>query len=364
MKTLESITSPRSEAMKTSFLRVGLIGCGERGAVIAAETVKTRNMRLAMVMDANADLARDLGERFEVPWTTNLDALLSSEQVQGIIISTPHFLHAEQAIRAAQAGKHIMVEKPMATSLEDAVAMARAARKAGVALSCILPYRYQPRILAAKALINAGALGELFGVSFMYQEDKFADYWQRGHKGRTTSDWRMRWETSGGGVLITSVIHHLDWLRYLPGLEIAEVSARYATLDSPGAVEDTMSLCLQYENRAIGTVNASSCVRGADMVEFRLWGRDGHMSLTPPYQYYSLRLVNGKRPGQWHEFGSPRGVASRDVEYFQRFADRVHNGEEPEITAQDGLAVQAIVEAAYRSGQSGRAEPVNRGPWL
>lgn len=363
MKTVESAPSARPAAMKTSFLRLGLIGCGERGAMLAAETAKTRNTRLAMVMDASPDLARDLGQRFEVPWTTDLDGLLSNEQVETVIISTPHFLHATQAIRAAQAGKHIMVEKPMATSLQEAVGAVRAARAAGVAISNILPYRYQPRVLTAKSLIDAGAIGELFGVSLIYQEDKFADYWQRGHKGRTTSDWRMRWETSGGGVLITSVIHHLDWLRYLPSLEVAEVSARYSTMDSPGAVEDTISLCLRYVNGAIGTVNASSCVRGADLVEFRFWGRDGHISLTPPYQYYSLRLVNGKRPGQWHEFTGPRGVAGRDVEYLQRFADRVQRGEAPEITAEDGLAVQAIVDAAYRSGQSGRAEPVSHGPW-
>jgi predicted dehydrogenase len=105
-------------------------------------------------------------------------------------------------------------------------------------------------------------------------------------------------------------------------------------------------------------------VRGADIVEFRLWGRDGHLSLTPPYQFYSLRLVDGKRPGQWHTFSGVRGVAQRDVEYFQRFADRISSGEAPDVTAEDGLAAQAIVEAGYRSAQTGRAERVEQGPWF
>jgi len=315
-----------------------------------------------MIMDANPARAQDLAQRFAVPWTTDLDEILASDRVDAVVISTPHHLHAEQAVRAAEAGKHVIIEKPIATTLEDAVGAVRAARKAGVHFSVNLSYRYLPHVQKAKSLIEAGILGDLFGVSLVYQKERFADYWA-GHTGRTTSDWRMRRETSGGGVLINLVIHYLDLLRYLPGREIVEVSCAHATIENPGEVEDTAVMWVRYENGAVGSVNASSCVRGADVVEFHLWGRDGHLSLTPPYQFYSLRVVDGKRPGQWHEFSGVRGVGQRDVEYFQRFSDRILRGDPPEVTAEDGLAAQAIVDAAYRSAQSGRAIQVERGPW-
>jgi predicted dehydrogenase len=283
--------------------------------------------------------------------------------VDAVIISTPHHLHAPQAIRAIDAGKHVLVEKPLATTLKDAVSIVQAARKAGVQLSIIFPYRYMSRILKAKALIEAGALGELFGVSLTFHDDKFASYWQGGHTGRSVSDWRQRWETSGGGFVIATVIHHIDWLRYLPGLDIVEVSAKYTTWDSPGEVEDTLMMWFRYENGALGTINASSCVRGTDLVEFRFWGRDGQISLAQPYQFYSLKRVDGKRPGLWHEFSDFRGISQRDVEYLQRFSDHVLRGEGPEITGEDGLAVQAIIEAAYESSRTGQVLKVERGPW-
>jgi predicted dehydrogenase len=342
---------------------MAVIGCGERGAGCCTAIARTSNCSLAMTMDASPDRARDLGERFGVPWTASLEEVLASDGVDAVVISTPHHLHAPQAIAAAQAGKHIVIEKPLATSLRDALAVVETARRAGVHFSVNLSYRYLPYVMKAKALIESGILGELQGASLIYQKERFADYWA-GHTTRASSDWRMRRETSGGGVLITMVIHFIDLLRHLPGVDIVEVSSAHATLESPGEVEDVAALWLRYENGALGTVNASSCARGADIVEFRLWGRDGHLSLTPPYQFYSLRLVDGKRPGQWHTFSGVRGVAQRDVEYFQRFADRISRGEAPDVTAEDGLAAQAIVEAGYRSAQTGRAERVEREPWL
>jgi predicted dehydrogenase len=76
-----------------------------------------------------------------------------------------------------------------------------------------------------------------------------------------------------------------------------------------------------------------------------------------------LLAIDGVRPGQWHGFSDPKGIKPRDVEYLQRFAERVLQGEPPEITGEDGLAAQAIVEAAYESARTGRAVRVARGPW-
>ncbi len=360
----QAILSNRHQAGSTAaVLRVGLVGCGERGVALCSELRRTANARLTLAMDANPALAQDVGRRFDVPSTTDLDAVLSSDQVDAVIIATPHHLHAPQAIAAARAGKHVMVEKPLATRFAEAVDVVREARRAGIRLSTILPYRYQPPVVQARELVRAGAVGELFGVSLTFHDDRFVDYWRGGYTARTTSDWRLRWETSGGGLFITSIIHQADWLRFVPQVEVVEIAAHYATFDSPGEVEDTLTMSMRYENGALGTVSASSCVRGTDLMEFRLWGRDGHVSIGTPPQFYSLKVVDGNRPGRWHRFNGVAGLKHRDIEYLQRFAASVLAGEEPEITDEDGLAAQAIVEAAYESARTGRAVQVARRPW-
>jgi predicted dehydrogenase len=346
-----------------TVLRTGLIGCGGRGAALADAISGTGNTRLTMVMDLSKKLSQNLGDRLRVPWTTELAEILDSKLLDAVLICTPHHLHASQVIQAAKSGKHIMIEKPFATSLREAVAAYQEVRKAGVHLSVILNHRYSPEIRAAKALIGMGALGELFGASLIFQEDKPLSYWRGGLTGRASSDWRMKWETSGGGVLIMTIIHYLDLLRYLPALEIVEVSAKYATLDSPGEVEDAITLWLRYENGSLGTVNGSSCARGIgtdELVEFRLWGRNGHISLTPPRQFYSLRLIGQRKPGQWHQFAGARGLADMNVEYIRRFSAHVLQGLDPEISGEEGLALQAIVEAAYESARQGKVIQVQR----
>lgn len=343
-------------------LRVALVGCGERGEGCSTAIARTSNMRLALTMDAEPARAEDLARRFNVPWTASFEEVLASDSVDAVVICTPHHLHAGQVAAAAGAGKHVIVEKPIATSLDSAVMAVEAARRTGVHVSVNLSYRYFPHIQEARSLIKAGVLGDLFGVSLVFQTERFSDYWE-GHTGRTASDWRMRRELSGGGILINVLFHHLDLMRFLPGEEIVEVACTHATLENPGEVEDSVALWVRYERGAVGTVNASTCVRGADVVEFRLWGRDGHLSLTPPFQFYSLRIVDGRRPGRWHAVAGRRGVRQRDVEYFERTARCILKGDPPEVTAGDGLAVQALTDAAYRSAQTGQAVRVEGGPW-
>ncbi|MGH2617720.1 MAG: Gfo/Idh/MocA family protein, partial [Thermomicrobiales bacterium] len=116
-------------------LRIGIIGCGEIAVRMAAAIAGSRHAQHVMVMDTRAALAQDLGEQYGVPWTDNVDVLLANPAVDAVYIAVPHHLHAPLTIRAAAAGKHVLVEKPIATTLADAEAMIAAARASGVWLS-------------------------------------------------------------------------------------------------------------------------------------------------------------------------------------------------------------------------------------
>jgi predicted dehydrogenase len=113
-------------------LRIGMIGCGEIGVRTAAAIASSEHAQHIMVMDTRAALAQDLGETYGVPWTDRVEDLLANPAVEVVYIAVPHHLHASLTIQAAEAGKHILVEKPIAITLADAEAMIAAARANGV----------------------------------------------------------------------------------------------------------------------------------------------------------------------------------------------------------------------------------------
>ncbi|MDY7080490.1 MAG: bi-domain-containing oxidoreductase [Chloroflexota bacterium] len=332
-------------------LRVGLIGCGEIAVQSARGAHEAPNASLAIAMDVNEKVAKDMAECYNIPYTVDVEELLESDDVDAVLISVPHHLHAPLTIQAARQGKHIMVEKPIATNIEDADQMIAACRQAGVKLSVIYCQRYWSHVQKAKKLIDQGALGDILGSELAFQLDKPPSYWTGGYSGRVTTDWRLSKEKSGGGLLIFNIVHYLDMFRYLTGLEVTRVYGEYGTLDTPIETEDTLSVTLRYSNRAIGNIIASSCVRGSmSPAELRIWGTDGQMVLENSLHFYSLRQVNGHSSGQWHSLDA-MSLSNDRAEFVTRFARAVLNDEEPEISGRDGRAIQAIVEAIYTSGE-------------
>ena len=358
-------SKPKSRRAKSpgveQTLRIAVVGCGGRGTTSTMDVQNARYTSLALVMDINQEQAQQTGESLGVPWTRSYEEVLNDRSVDAVFINTPHHLHAEQAIMAADAGKHIIVEKPLAHNLEAATRIVEAAKKAGVEFSVWLGRRYYPQVVKAKGLLSAGALGSLLGASVTHNLYRPPFYWQRGADG-TSSDWRSRKETGGGGVLIMNSIYYLDWLLHLSGLDVTEVSARSATLQGDAEVEDSLVMWLTFENGALATFNSSSCVRGLEsgpeLAEFRMWGTDGHLSLTPPFQFFSSNLVDGKRPERWHPLAPLPKLQSPNIEYLERFSYAVLNAQPVEIPGEDGLKLQAVIEAAYRSSQKGSTVPV------
>ena len=358
---------PRSAApvaaRSSRTVGVALIGCGGRGLDVAGFVVAATTTSLAMVMDADPARAANAGEKLGVPWTTSLDAVLSNDRVEAVFVATPHHLHAGSAVEAAKAGRHVMVEKPLAHDLVDARLIVEAAREAGVRLSTWLGVRYDPRVAAARHVAGSGVLGDLLGASLTYH------YLERPYslsRGETpgTSSWRTRWTTAGGGVLMNRAVHYLDVLRHVPGVEIVEVSARYTCPSGPVEVENAIVMWLRYDNGALATLNVSSSVPGHYGarrlgIDCRFWGTDGQISLYPP-RYISALPIDGHRAERWHAL-TPPPLRPMEIEYLERFGSAVIAGTEVDITGEDGLWTQAIMDAAYTSaGDGGRPMMVER----
>lgn len=148
--------------------------------------------------------------------------------------------------------------------------------------------------------------------------------------------------------------HFIDWALHLTGATVEEVTAYAAGSAATGDVEDAIVVGLRYVGGAVGSIVGASSARGAaDGQALRLWGDDGHLVLDDAPRGFTLRAGSEAETSQWQPLGSSDDVDPRVV-FFDRFARSVRAGREPDVPLRDGIAVQAVVEAAYRSAAEGR----------
>lgn len=344
-------------------LGIGLIGLGEIAYKSTGRLLQmASNVDMVIGMDPLPDIAASYEARYGIPCTTSLDEVLHHPGVDAVIISTPHNLHAPLGIEAARAGKHVIVEKPMATTLADADALITACREAGVLCSSKEGgVRYQPAVQKARELIEQGALGEVMATQVEGASNKPLSYWTGGYTGRVQTTWRKSKAEAGGGVLIMNYIYDIDRIRYLTGLEVTRVYAEYDTYRTPVEVEDFVTMTLRYTNGALGVFFAASCavgarpsgIRGTRVAGNRIFGTKGQIAFNEgDLLVYTEAEIEGVPQGEWTVFSFPREENERAyVTYFERFAEAALTGGSFEIPDEEGRRNLEVFLAAYRSGQ-------------
>ena len=273
-----------------------------------------------------------------------------------VYIAVPHDLHAPLMIQAAQAGKHVLCEKPIAATLADADRMIAACERADVFLSVAFDAQIMPAMQKVRELLARGAIGEVIGTRIVALIDKPASYWSSGWTGRVSTDWRISKEKAGGGVLIMNCIHDVNTVRYVTGLEAARVYAEDGTFATPVEVEDYIVATVRYTTGAIGHIEAGSCIKGGDPDKgpgIRIYGSEGQILLSNPPRLYTTREMAGLRPGAWQDVGE-RFVPYARTPIVEAFAAAVLDGRQPPVNGQDGRAALALVLAAYQAGAQGR----------
>ena len=199
------------------------------------------------------------------------DELLSDLEIDAVFILTNMETHAEYTIKAARAGKHILVEKPIARQVSEADAMIAASDTTGHTLGVIFQHRYRPEIQAAKALIEAGTLG-------IIQHVELTAFWTRSASYYRLGAWRGTWRGEGGGILMNQAPHHLDLLCFLIG-QPAEVFATTPTARHAIQTEDTVQGHLIWANGALGALHASTAEAGPSE-RWQIVGTRGILELT------------------------------------------------------------------------------------
>ncbi|MGQ0603658.1 MAG: Gfo/Idh/MocA family protein [Anaerolineales bacterium] len=334
-------------------VRFGIIGCGAAAVPVCEAIAVSPLTELAMTHDINTALARELAERFQVPYVETSEQLLSSSDVEAVYIAVPHHLLALLAQQALRAGKHVLVEKPMAISLAETDKLIALAEERKQALDVFYEMRHIVPYAQAREIVQSGAIGEIIGVRIQTLIDKRPDYWQVGYAGRSNNPWRGKKDQAGGGVVLMNTSHALDALRFITGLQVMSVSAEIGTLVAKVEVEDTAVATLRFNNGALGSLCAGAHIPGAQRAEcFDLYGTRGQLRLPDPYGGDSLRVYvkhewNGLAADQWHVLPhTPTPVYVRAIEAFAQIV-----GNDPPTTtgARDARQTLATVLALYQA---------------
>jgi predicted dehydrogenase len=316
-------------------LRVGLIGAGQVAERHAAAFAACPDA----VVTAVADPDRARGERLAADcgaaWFASTDELLAAG-ADAVVACVPHDLHLPVAVAAAEHGAHILLEKPIANSLEEADAILEAADRAGVRLMVGFVHRFRTEVLEASRLLREGAIGEP-----VIALDRFCSL-----GGPHPPAWVWSRAQAGGGVLMYGGIHAIDRLLWLIGDEATVTTAQLHQTHGFGDVEDGLVAMLRFSRGASAALVENSPP----------YGRPGGWATDVFGTDGALRI----QTGAWVEHTSAGGtyaVESGDEGHFERqaaeFVAAIRDEREPSVTGRDGRDALAVALAIYRSG--GRA---------
>lgn len=240
------------------MLKFALIGCG-RVAKRHAELLglgQIENAQLVAVCDTNADRARAFGEQFSVPWYADMHEMMDSEDIDVLSILTPSGLHAKHLLAVAQYKKHIIVEKPMALTLDDADAMIRACDENGIRLFVVKQNRFNVPVQKLREAVEQDRFGKMVLGTVRVR-------WCRPQAYYDQDTWRGTWAYDGG-VLSNQASHHVDLLEWMMG-DVDSVFAKKSTALVDIEVEDTAVVVLKFRNGALGIIEATTATRPRDL---------------------------------------------------------------------------------------------------
>ncbi len=291
---------------------------------------------------------------------SDLDALLAEPGLDVVCVCTPSGAHLEPAVRAASAGKHVVVEKPLEISLPRCDAVIDACDRAGVRLCTIFPSRFTAANLRLKEAISLGRFGRLT------LGDTHVKWW-RTQEYYDSGGWRGTWQLDGGGALMNQAIHNIDLLYWLMG-DVESITAMTGRLAHTRIeVEDTAVASLRFKNGALGVIEAATSAYPGLLKRTEIHGDRG--SARVEQDDITLWEFQEKVPSDNEVFAAmagqsgfkagasdPRGITHighRDQ--LIDFLDAIDQGREPAVDGREGRKSVEIIRAIYRSSSSGQA---------
>lgn len=315
-----------------------VVGCGEFARVFAREMQSLAGEVDLFFASRDGQRAAEYASTFDgIASFGSYEAAAADPRVDAMYLCTPHHLHVEHAAMSASAGKHILVEKPMARTMEEAQEIIRIAASAKVTLMVAENYRFMAVVRLAKEMIDSGALGSLRLVQL--QEEA----------GFRPTDWRTRRNLSGGGVLIDGGIHKMDILLYLAGRPKDVYATALPQVLTQLEGEDGVVVVTHSKTGVVGLINhswAKVSGRGTNWVSVS--GAKARIN----FELGGTRLIidDGVSEQPLEATGDRNGL----IPMVQEFRDSIRQGREPETSGSVGMEDLEITLKAYESIESGQ----------
>jgi predicted dehydrogenase len=332
-------------------MRFAIIGVGNIAPIHAAAIRGVPGAELVAVATRHEGRGHAFVAEHGGRWYADYQELLERAQADAVAICTPHDLHAPMTLAAAQAGAHVLCEKPMARNVAECDAMIDACDRAGVRLGVVFPGRFEPLSMRLKTALDAGRLGRLLWASAN-------TLWHRSDAYYRSGPWRGTWAHEGGGVLINQAIHTIDLLVWLTGLP-ERVTATMRTLNHSIEVEDAALAILEYAGGRLGLIQATTIAHPGYPERFDFFGSSG-----------SVIYHKGRARLDWHlldpledctEEGEVSSGAARPMDItaaghtalYNDFVAAIRADRSPVVDGHEGRRSMALVEAIYRSAAAG-----------
>jgi UDP-N-acetyl-2-amino-2-deoxyglucuronate dehydrogenase len=343
-------------------LGVGIIGAGVISSAHANAIQLTDGARLIAVADPVEAAGRKLAASHNIEWFSDASSLYEREDLDIVVLATPSGLHAEQAIAAARAGKHIVSEKPMATTVEDADKMIAAASSAGIELAVIFQNRFHRDAFRLKRAMEAGLFGRPILGNALVHWHRSQEYYD------ASGGWRGTWALDGGGALMNQSIHTIDLLQWIMG-PIRRVTAETATIAHTMETEDAACATLQFVSGALGTIQGTTAAKTDAPIQLEIIGtggrgvlEGGRITVWEPEQDVAddelltdrdRELTAGWRPDE------PFGVAH--IRQWRAIAAALRAGQTPPVPGSEAREAVRIIRAIYDAAKCGERVALDPG---
>lgn len=332
-------------------LRVGVIGCGS----IARhrhlpEYASNPNVELVAVCDNNAERALEIGEKYGVPSYTSFVELLRNAEVDAVSVCTPNYLHAPISNAALLAGVHVLCEKPMATSKEEAESMIETAAKSGKKLMIAHNQRFVASHQKARQLIQSGEVGKIYSFRTAFGHGGPEGWSVEGKEG-----WFFQKDKAFVGAMGDLGVHKTDLLRYLLGEEIVEVGAFVETSAKEFATVDDTAVCvLKTESGTIGTLAASWSYVSKEDNSTIIYGENAILRLEDdPTNSLVVQYKNGDVVNyQLGKIQSNDEGGQSSSHVIDQFVDAVLNEKDVPISGEEGMKSLGVILAALESNET------------
>ena len=351
-------------------IKTGIIGTGKVGHLHAAALTSNQKSEFTSVLGRSPEKTNKFADQYGVKAYTDLDAFLKESGVEAVCICTPHPAHRDPSVAAAEAGIHLLIEKPLASSLEDCDAILDAVEKSDVKLGMLCQRRFYEPCARIREGIESGQIGRpiLGTVTVLGWRDQ--DYYD-------SDSWRGTWKEEGGGVLVNQAVHQLDLLLWYMG-PVAEVSGYWGNLNHPSIeVDDTAVASIRFKSGALGQVLVSNSYNPAIHGKVSVLGSNGSLvgvqtdggamfiagmskiEEPPLNDYWTVPGEESKLP-EWIKEDTTQFNRINAMEYYHAlniddFLEAIIEDREPCVSGQAGRETVELFTAIYRSGRDGKS---------